>query len=128
VVKFCGLAATGVGLVLILTLPVTWLGRAVAACVWLLVNARQMRRLSNGHKQCQRIRIGHTGEVEVTTTDGCCLPATLVSGSVVLSRAAWIRLESDDGRRFAELLYARRPQNEQWRRLQVIWRHLGAGR
>ncbi len=122
-----GVAATVVGLVTIvlLSLPLTW--RAFAALVWLLLNGRELALFSKGHKRCQRIRIEHSGDVELLAPDGNWTPATLLAGSVVLRRFAWLRFETRDGRRFAELMCCKTAQNKEWRRLQVIWRHLGAG-
>ncbi|MDH3806756.1 MAG: hypothetical protein OEU90_14975, partial [Gammaproteobacteria bacterium] len=127
VVIIAGVAATvlGVTMILALSVPIAW--RAAAAVVWLLMNTRELLVITNGYKRCQRIRMEHDGELAVLAPDGCWIGATLLAGSVVLSRFAWLRFESDDGQRFAELMREKRQKNKDWRRLQVIWRHLGAG-
>jgi len=40
---------------------------------------------------------------------------------------AWLVLASPDGRRWLALLQGDSRESEQWRRLQVIWRHMGSG-
>lgn len=123
-----GCSATFLGLAMILALPVAFLWRVAGALLWLLSATREIRVIANGYKRCQRMRIEYNGDMQVTMPDGCCLPATLLAGSVVLRKIAWLRFEAQNGQQFAELIRGRSPQNKDWRRLQVIWRHLGAGR
>ena len=127
-VMLSGVAATVVGLLTItlLSLPLVW--RTLAALAWLLLNGRELLLIAKGYKRCRRIRIEHDGAAELLGPDGNWTAATLVAGSIVVRRVAWLRLETQDGRRFAELICYKYAQNEEWRRLQVIWRHLGAGR
>jgi hypothetical protein len=117
--------ALGCGIILALSIPNLW--RAVAGVVWLLTNTRQILVIAKGHKRCQRIRLEHDGAMLVMAPDGNWFPATLLAGSVVLSNIAWLRFRSGDGQRFVELIYEKCPKNKSWRRLQVIWRHLGTG-
>ncbi|MDH3806240.1 MAG: hypothetical protein OEU90_12325, partial [Gammaproteobacteria bacterium] len=65
VVIIAGVAATVLGVVMILALsiPIAW--RAAAAVVWLLMNTRELLEIINGYKRCQRIRIEHDGELAV---------------------------------------------------------------
>ena len=123
-----GVAATVFGFLMILALPVAPLWRVFGAVLWLLASSREMLVIAKGHKRCQHIRIEHNGDMQITAPDGCCSPATLRAGSVVLSRIAWLRFESQNGQQFAELMRGKCRKNKDWRRLQVIWRHLGAGR
>ena len=122
-----GIIATAIGLALLATLPIALLWRAVAAVAWLLVNIRQLLVFAKGYKCCQRIRIAHNGSVTLQAADGCWFPATLIPGSVVLSKIAWLRFKAEDGQHFAELICQKSARNKSWRRLQVIWRHFGAG-
>lgn len=112
---------------MILTLPVAPHLRAIAAPLWLLINLRQLVTIREGQRRCRRLRIEHDGRIRISAPDGCCMTATLRAGSLVLKRFAWLRFRSDDGRQFAEFVRRKSPRDEQWRRLQVIWRHLGAG-
>jgi hypothetical protein len=127
VVILFGIAAAVVGLATILALSMPPVWRAFAALLWLIMNGRELVLIAKGYKQCRRIRIGHDGDVELLGRDGSWMPATLVSGSVVLRQYAWLRFETREGLRFAEPVRAKNAQSEGWRRLQVIWRHLGAG-
>lgn len=126
-VVLSGVAATVIGLITIAVLSLPFIWRALAALVWLLLNGRDLSLIVKGYKRCRRIRIEHGGAVELLVPDGNWAPATLLAGSVVLRRIAWLRFETQDGRRFAELMCRKKAQNKEWRRLQVIWRHLGAG-
>ena len=127
-VIIAGLSAAIGGLVMILTLPVPLLWRAGGAILWLLLSTHELRVIARAQERCQRIRIEHDGTVWVFDPNGCCLAATLAGGSIVLRNLAWLRFEAQNGQRFAELLRGNGPKNKDWRRLQVIWRHLGASR
>jgi len=122
-----GIIATVAGLatILVLSIPTVW--RVSAVLAWLVFNGRELLLIAKCYERFQRIRIWHCGDAELLTSDGSWSPAALVSGSVVLRKYAWLRLKTPDGQRFGELLCGKCMQNEQWRRLQVIWRHLGAG-
>lgn len=128
VVLLAGLAATVVGFVMILLLPIAPLWRALGSVVWLTTSIRDVFVIAKGHRRCELLRIAPDGGVEVLAPDGCWFRATLLAGTIVLRSFAWLRFEADNGQRFAELLRGKCPQNKDWRRLQVIWRHLGAGR
>jgi hypothetical protein len=119
-------AVLGTGI--ILTLPIKPAWQLLAAAVWLLQNSHGLLLIAKGYKRCQRIRIAHDGAVSIMTDGRFGSPAMLIAGSVVLHEIAWLRFEAEDGRRFAELIRGQGPQDEDWRRLQVIWRHLGASR
>jgi len=112
---------------LLFTLPIALLWRVVAAGAWALVNVRQLLVIAKGYKCCQRIRIEHDGAVTLQAADGCWIPATFIRGSIVLPKIAWLRFRAEDGQQFAELICERSARNKGWRRLQVIWRHVGAG-
>ncbi len=127
IVLVYGIIATAVGLVLLATLPLALSWRAIAAVAWLLVSVRQLLVIAKGYKRCKRIRIEHNGTVTLWAADGCWFPATLIPGSVVLSKVAWLRFRAEDGQQFAELICEKSARNKGWRRLQVIWRHVGAG-
>jgi hypothetical protein len=128
IVLLCGIVALLAGLVLLLTLRIALHWRVLAAVAWLAVNIRRLFVIANGYKRCRRIRIEHTGTVTIQAADGCWIPATFVPGSVVLANVAWLRCKAEDGRQFAELFNPKCTRDEGWRRLQVIWRHIGAGR
>jgi hypothetical protein len=118
------LVALGVGIFLILALPVS-LGIRLGGCgAWLAISLRELLRLCRSFRQCRGIRIDGEGLVEVATASGHWRPAQLMPGSIVLRRLAWLRVRQDCGLEHAELLIGSARENEDWRRLQVIWRHL----
>jgi len=93
-----------------------WLGR----CLF------ELRSQLRGASRIDRIRICSTGALEGLTRHGAVESLTLLSGSMVLSRVAWFRLEFDDGLRYGEVVTGNARRDEHWRRLQLIWRQRGA--
>ena len=122
-----GFAALGLGVAMLLMTPLPLGWRLAAAALWLASGARELVVLRRGHGRVECLRLLQDGSARVRGPDGCWFAATLAPGSVVLGRYAWLRFEVDGGGKLAELLQRRGRQNESWRRLQVIWRHLGAG-
>ena len=127
VVLWSGAGATLVGIILITALPIAAHWRAATGIAWLLLNGHDLVLIAKGNKRCKRIRLLQNGAAEVLTPTGSWVAVTLLAGSIVLPRIAWLRFAADDGSRYAELIRGKRAQNQHWRRLQVIWRHLGAG-
>ena len=119
------LAATLLGLLAIFSLPISDFLRASAGLVCLLVTGVELALISCAHKQYTRIRIHSDGAVELRDRDGDWQIATIANGSIVLQKMAWFRLKPANGGRYYELVRGNSRESEQWRRLQVIWRHLG---
>ena len=82
-------------------------------------------QLARTYAQNGILRIRGDGGVEIEAPGGRRVAATLQPGSLVLQRYAWLRLQPDSGRPYAELLQGDLRENEDWRRFQVIWRHFG---
>lgn len=125
IVVLSGCCTTVLGLVTILTLSIGPQLSLAAAAVWLMLSVRELRVITRGYKCCRGIRIAANGDVAVRISERDWRTARLASGSVVLAGLAWLRIETHDGQRFAELLSGNCRKNKKWRRLQVIWRHLG---
>jgi hypothetical protein len=123
-----GLVAILGGLAIIVSLPFATAWRALVAAFWMAVGMRDLFLIVAGYRHCSRMRLEHNGVLLVYDPERCCAAATLSAGSIVLRDIAWLRFRAEDGRRHAELLRSKTVQREDWRRLQVIWRHLGAGR
>ena len=124
--------ATGVGALLcgalaIFTLPVEATWKLFGTTAWGITGSRDLWLIASGYKRCRRIRLSHEGSVQAWLPAGRCAAATLCAGSVVTDGFAWLRIEFENGRRLGLLLRRKASRNEDWRRLQVIWRHLGAG-
>ncbi len=118
-------AALGVIAILAMNADIRW--RSVAALLWTLSAVRELCVITHGYKRFRRLRIYATGEVDLQGSDGKWCSAKILSGSVVLSRIAWLRLAPERGGHCAELVRGRSSESDAWRRFQVIWRHLGAG-
>ena len=123
-----GCCLIAAGLVVILTLPLDAAVRAAACLFWSVSGYRELRALRRGYRACSAIRLAPGGELTVCSRDGEWLPGTLLAGSVVLRNLAWLRLRTAAGARTLECLRGDARKSEDWRRLQVIWRHIGAGR
>ena len=123
-----GIAAAIGGIIAVVSLPFALGWRALGAGLWALASCYELRAITRAHRNCQLVRIEQDGNILVTMTDGSCMPATLSAGSVVIASFAWLRFTAENGRRHVELFRRESPGNKDWRRLQVIWRHLGAGR
>lgn len=115
----CSLLA---GAFLIFLLPVIALFKAGFGLAWLFAGLAEIAALGRGMSRIDRIRIRSDGSVLAVDRTGAMRPLTLLPGSVVLDRLAWLRLRFEDGRRCGELLAGSASENEQWRRLLVIWR------
>ena len=122
-----GIIAILGGFAIIMCLQVATAWRVLLAAVWLAMGARDLWIIVTGYSHCTRIRMEHTGRLIVFDSGSCCVPATLGRGSIVLHDFAWLRFRTENGRAHAELMRRKTAQSEDWRRLQVSWRHLGAG-
>jgi hypothetical protein len=126
VVAVSGRLLIAAGLALILVLAIDVMLRAAGCIVWVLVGRWELRQLEQGFDACKGIRIDSSGDAMILNSDENWVPARLLTGSVLLRRLAWIRLQDQSGRIFLELISGDARQSQNWRRLQVIWRHIGA--
>ena len=126
-VLISGWLALAAGAVICLSMPFAWEWRLAAGSLWVLVSERELRVMANGHRLYRGVRLDANGGAALLTRDGDWSPATLLAGSLVLPSLAWLRFKDQDGRQRVELIGCKCAENKAWRRLQVIWRHLGAG-
>ena len=126
-VLICGWLALLAGAGICLSMPLAWQWRLAASSLWVLVSERELRIMTNGYKRYTGVRLDANGDAALLTRGGDWSPATLLAGSLVLPSLAWLRFKDHDGRQQLELIACKCPENKAWRRLQVIWRHLGAG-
>lgn len=126
VVVVSGVAMLALGLVVVAAMSVTLPVRACIAAVWLLLVSRQLRALFRHNAMVRGIRIYADGSAEIADAAGAWHPATLAPGSMVLERLAWLRLDTGAGPQAGELLAGNARKNKGWRRLQMIWRHMGS--
>ena len=118
------LCLAGLGFVPLLPVPIEI--KALLAAVWLGLCGCEWHALWRGYARSGGLRIAAGGHVERQCADGTWRPARLCPGSVVLPRLAWLRIETRGMRPYAELVCGDCRKSEDWRRLQVIWRHVGA--
>ncbi len=118
------LGLVGVVVILSTRLPAALL--IAASVAWLLFSGWELRRICHGYARCRRLRLSAGGELSRLDGAGNWHLARLLPGSVLLRRVGWIRWDDERGRQYAELLLGRCRESDDWRRLQVIWRHIGA--
>lgn len=123
----CGLVSMVTGLVILAGMDLERRWTAAAAMIWLLASGWQLFVITSGYKQIRCLRIFGSGAVELEVPGGGWLAAKLLPGSIVLDHLAWLRIVTAEGCQHRELVRRKSSENEAWRRLQVIWRHLGAG-
>ncbi len=125
-VLLSGLCFTITGAVLVLAMPLALLPRLAVAGLWLLANGYDIERQRRAYRQYRGLRLDCEGRVELRNRHGEWLGARLLPGSFVLRRFGWIRISDERGRVFAEPVRGQCRASRDWRRLQVLWRHVGA--
>ena len=115
-----------VGLGFVPLLPVSGELKTGCAAVWLGLCGHEWVALWRGYTRSRGLRIAAGGHVERECRDGSWQPARLCAGSIVLPRVAWLRIDPPNMSPYAEPLRGDCSESEDWRRLQVIWRHVGA--
>jgi hypothetical protein len=119
-----GLAACG--LVAIASLPWPPILLVVGGAAWAGLSAWELLRLNRAWADCRGLRLADDGGAAILGADGDWRPAAVLNASLLLRRWGWIRLRSGSGTVFAEPLRGSCRKSRDWRRLQVIWRHVGA--
>jgi hypothetical protein len=109
-----------------LTLDLAAVIRAAACLVWVVAGRHELMGIERGFESLNAVRLSSGGEIAVLNNDQQWLPVTLQTGSVVLRNLAWLRLQAANGDTFVELLRGNARQSQEWRRFQVICRHIGA--
>ena len=114
------------GSLLIVSLPLSTVLRVLGVILWSFMTLRELSELRRAWARCIGLRFVSNGEVAILGSDYEWHPAQLVTGSILLRPMGWLRLKTAGGHVFAEPVRAERQQIRDWRRLQVIWRHVGA--
>jgi hypothetical protein len=125
VVLWSGIVLLLVGVVVIAGLPLPGYWGLIAVGVWVAAGSRELLALAGAYRRYRALRIYSDGSIEVRREDASTASARLLPGSIVLPRLAWLRLRLEGGPTSGELLRGDTGENEAWRRLQVIWRHMG---
>lgn len=112
--------------VITLTLPLDAAIRGGACLCCIALGRFELQRLRHGHSNCLEIRLTASGEALILNQEQEWSSARLETGSVLLRNFAWLRLRGADGRLYSELFRGNSRESQDWRRLQLIWRHIGA--
>jgi len=121
----CGAGCGTLGLIVIATLPWPACLRALLGILWWAAMGHELGVHLTSYARVRALGLDDAGNARLHVRDDGWQPATVAAGSVVLTGVAWLRIRAADGRVCAELLAGNCRENGNWRRLQVIWRHLG---
>jgi hypothetical protein len=127
--RFVQWSAVGAGLVgvaVIAGLEAPLALRLCGGAAWPLLVGWQLRALRSGWSTCVALRLYADGAVTVLGPDGEWSTGHLEPDGVLLRRWAWVRLRTGNDRPFAEPLRGACRESRDWRRLHVVWRHIGA--
>ena len=124
-VQLCGILFAMLGVRVLLSLPLHPAVTIPGAGAWRSFCAWEFILLRRGFVVSCRIRVMADGELRLLGPDGSWRSARLVTGTVVLRRYAWIRYRTEAGQYCAEFVRGSCRKSDDWRRLQVIWRHIG---
>ena len=117
------LTALGLSLLLTMNLP-AWL-RVGASIAWLFASLAEIARLRRSYRDYGRLRFDASGHCCVKDRRGEWQPAELRPGSVLLQKLGWLRLRIAGAVTLVELCRGDARTDRDWRRLQVLWRHVG---
>lgn len=111
-----------VGILLVFRIDIHFGWRCLLVTVWTADVGAATRRLLRGQRRVARLLLGSGGTLLAVRPDGRREPLTLLGGSVVYRRVAWLRFRFADGCRHAELLCGDASRDPEWHCLQLIWR------
>jgi hypothetical protein len=121
-VLLSGALAAIAGLTLIMHMPLSAIHRVISSALWLVWCGIETSALTKVWPNVSRIIVNSAGEVWVTDAAGQRVRATLLRGSIVIRRLAWLRMHLEDGRKYAELVSGNAVEDCQWHRFQLIWK------
>ena len=127
-VLLSGALLAAAGLMLLTVAGGTLALKCLLAFAWLLLTGFELARNGIAYSRKGLLRVEAGGQVRIQGPDGAWTAAHLTAGSIVLPRYAWLRVSAVDGSRYGELVRGDARESEDWRRFQVIWRHIGASR
>jgi len=84
------------GVILALELPVALWLRVLIVAAWIADVCRQMARLCAGMARVTRLSLDNSGRIIAAGPDGESQKLTLLAGSMVTPRLAWLRLRFPD--------------------------------
>jgi len=120
-VQLTGFVLASVGIFLILLLPLAPLWCFFLGVIWVADCLRELRGLRLGTARVHAVILDSRGLVGGLDRYGKRHELTLLTGSMVLSRLAWIRVKSNVGNSHGVLFTRRRAGPHTWHRLQLLW-------
>ena len=126
VVLCTGGSLAACGLIVVAMLPWSPALLIAVGAAWASLSGWELARLRRAWSDSLGLRLAADGGAAILGNDGCWRPASILNGSVLLRRWCWVRLRAGSGSVFAEPLRGSCRKCRDWRRLQVIWRHVGA--
>ena len=114
------------GVVTLAVLPVELPIKLAAIIVWFLWVGRELASLWRVYGRCFGYRVWPDGAIEVFGGTGTGRRGRVAPGTLITRRWAWLRVTGEDGIAWGELVAGDVRESEQWRRFQVIFRHLPA--
>jgi hypothetical protein len=123
-----GITLYGSGAVLILRLPLPPMALLLGSVAWLTLSVWELRRFGQITGRCRRLRVAADSGFQLLDANGAWQSGRLLPGSLLLRHFGWIRVAHGGGQVSAQLFRGHCRESEDWRRLQVIWRHIGAVR
>ena len=123
-----GIVFSMTGVFMILAMPYPVFLRLSAAVVWGYFAAHEIAMLRRAYGRYRVLELDNNEDIRLLDFDGNWHRARLLPGSVLLRRAGWLRVRDARGRVFGEPVRGSCRDGRAWRRLQLIWRHVGAHR
>lgn len=121
-----GVVFAGTGLFMILAMPYPVLFMLPAAVAWLGLAVHEIIMLRRAYARYCALEFDNNEDIRLLDSDGRWHAARLLPGSLLLRRAGWLRIRDPSGLSFGEPVRGSCRDSREWRRLQLIWRHVGA--
>lgn len=122
-VLIAGLVMSLIGGLVIGLLPISAAGKAIAAASWFCWTGRELLTYWRVYARWFAYRLSADGQAQVCSGGEQCT-VRVMPGSIVLAEVAWLRLQAENGDSWGELVAGKHRQSEEWRRFQLIFRHL----
>jgi hypothetical protein len=121
-----GVVFLAAGVAVITGLPLAPALRACTIAAWSAGLAYELWYTAQAFRSTLAVVIYPDGGLELLRADDSRASGRLATGSMPLARYAWLRVAVPGRRSWGEPFDSRTQDREQWRRFQVICRHLSA--
>ncbi len=99
--------------------------RVLLVIAWLIYGLVPLARHLQARSFVRCLRFAGDGSLRIRLRRGDWIHATVREGSLVLRKAAWVRVRSEDGLKIDFLLIRGAQNGDAWRRFLVISRYVG---